>query len=73
MPVDTDSDNERKPLCASERLKLERLCRYITRPALANDRFKINGQRQVELKQKIAVARWHHASWMLPSECSTQT
>jgi hypothetical protein len=32
MPVDTDSDYERKPLCANERLKLERLCCYITRP-----------------------------------------
>jgi Putative transposase len=29
-----------------------RLCRYITRPALANDRVKINGQGQVELKLK---------------------
>jgi Putative transposase len=67
MPVDTDSDYESKPLCANEqgfslhaavrchaneRLKLERLCRYITRPALANDRVKINGQGQVELKLK---------------------
>jgi hypothetical protein len=67
MPIDTDSDYERKPLCANEqgfslhaavrchaneRLKLERLCRYITRPALANDRVKINGQGQVELKLK---------------------
>ncbi len=46
----SDSDFECKPLCATERLKLERLCRYITRPALANDRVKINGQGQVELK-----------------------
>jgi Putative transposase len=67
MPIDTDSDYERKPLCANEqgfslhaavhchaneRLKLERLCRYITRPALANDRVKINGQGQLELKLK---------------------
>jgi Putative transposase len=67
MPVDTDSDYERKPLCANEqgfslhaavrchaneRLKLERLCRYITRPALANDRVKINAKGQVELKLK---------------------
>jgi Putative transposase len=29
-----------------------RLCRYITRLALANDRVKINGQGQVELKLK---------------------
>jgi Putative transposase len=37
---------------ANERLKLERLCRYITRPALANDRVKINAKGQVELKLK---------------------
>jgi hypothetical protein len=41
---------------ANERLKLERLCRYITRPALANDRVKINAKGQVELKTKDAVA-----------------
>ncbi len=35
---------------ANERLKLERLCRCITRPALANDRIKINSKGQVELK-----------------------
>jgi Putative transposase len=67
MPVDTDNDYERKQLCANEqgfslhaavrchaneRLKLERLCRYITRPALANDLVKINGRGQVELKLK---------------------
>jgi Putative transposase len=37
---------------ANERLKLERLCRYITRPALANDRVKINAKGQVELMLK---------------------
>jgi Putative transposase len=67
MPVETDNDYERKPLCANEqgfslhsavrchaneRLKLERLCRYITRPALANERVKINVKGQVELKLK---------------------
>jgi hypothetical protein len=66
-PIDTDSGYESKPLCvneqgfslhaavrchANERLKLERLCRYITRPALANDRVKINAKGQVELKLK---------------------
>jgi Putative transposase len=50
MPIDTETDYERKPLCANERLKLERLCRYITRPALANDRVKINAKGQIELK-----------------------
>ncbi len=73
-PIDSGSDYERKPLCAdeqgfslhaavrcqaNERLKLERLCRYITRPALANDRVKINGRGQVKLKLKTP---WHHAS-----------
>jgi Putative transposase len=29
---------------------LERLCRYITRPALANERVKCNAASQVELK-----------------------
>ncbi len=58
MPIEMDGDYERKPLCANERgfslhaavrwhanegLKLERLCCYITRPALANDRVKIKG------------------------------
>jgi hypothetical protein len=37
---------------SNERLKLERLCRYITRHALANDRVKINAKGQVELKLK---------------------
>jgi Putative transposase len=32
-----------------------RLCRYITRPALANERLKINAKGQVELKLK---SRW---------------
>jgi hypothetical protein len=67
IPIDTATDYESKPLCANEqgfslhaavrchaneRLKLERLCRYITRPALANDRVKINAKGQVELKLK---------------------
>jgi hypothetical protein len=68
MPLGTETGYETKTLCANEqgfslhaavrcqaneRLKLERLCRYITRPALANDRVKINGQGQVELKLKL--------------------
>jgi Putative transposase len=67
LPIDTETDYERKPLCANEqgfslhaavrcraneRLKLERLCRHITRPALANNRVKINVKGQVELKLK---------------------
>jgi hypothetical protein len=71
MPVDTDSDYERKPLRANERLQLERLCRYITRPVLANDRVKINGQGQVELKLKTPWrdGTTHHVMSQL--ECST--
>ncbi len=76
MPVETNSDYGPTPLCANEqgfslhaavrchaneRLELERLCRYITLPALANDRIKINAKGQVD-KAKDAVARWHHAS-----------
>jgi Putative transposase/Transposase zinc-binding domain len=67
LPIDTEAGYESKPLCvneqgfslhaavrcgANERLKLERLCRYITRPALANERVKINAKGQVELKLK---------------------
>jgi Putative transposase len=69
LPSDTETDYESKPLCANEqgfglhaairchaneRLKLERLCRYIARPALANDRVKINAKGQVELKLKTS-------------------
>jgi Putative transposase len=36
-------------LRAAQRKTLERLCRYITRPALANDRVQINAAGQVEL------------------------
>ena len=39
---------------AEERSKLEKLCRYITRPALANERITINDQGQVILKLKSA-------------------
>ena len=37
---------------AGQRKTLERLCRYITRPALAHDRVQINAAGQVELKLK---------------------
>jgi hypothetical protein len=37
---------------AHERGKLERLCCYITLPALANERIKVNAAGQVELKLK---------------------
>ena len=37
---------------ADQRTQLERLCRYITRPALANERLSRNATRQVVLKLK---------------------
>ena len=40
------------PIEAHERKRLEQLCRYITRPALANERVQCNAAGQVELKLK---------------------
>ena len=37
---------------AHERKRLEQLCRYITRPALADERLQLNDAAQVELKLK---------------------
>ena len=37
---------------AHERKRLEQLCRYITRPALADERVQLNAAGQVELKLK---------------------
>jgi Putative transposase len=47
---------------ANERLKLERLCRYITSSALANDRVKLNakGQVELELKTPLRDGTTHH-------------
>jgi Putative transposase len=89
LPIDTEIDYESKPLCANEqgfslhaavpchaneRLRLERLCRYITRPALANDRVKINGQGQVELKLKTPWrdGTTHHVMSQLGIEVGVQ-
>ena len=41
---------------AHERKRLEQLCRYITRPALADERVQLNAAGQVELKLKTP---WH--------------
>ncbi len=46
---------------AGQRKTLERLCRYITRPALANDRVQMNASGQVELI-KCPWERRHDAS-----------
>ncbi|MBK6862435.1 MAG: transposase [Ideonella sp.] len=60
---------ERQPLCADidgfslhavvrvearDRSRLEQLCRYITRPALSDERVQLNDAGQVELKLKAA-------------------
>jgi hypothetical protein len=37
---------------ADDRQALEQLCRYITRPALSNERVQLNAAGQVELKLK---------------------
>jgi len=39
---------------ADERQRLEQLCRYVTRPALANERVQINSAGHVVLKLKTA-------------------
>ena len=39
---------------AQDRMSLEQLCRYITRPALANERVQTNAAGQVVLKLKTA-------------------
>ncbi len=46
---------------ADDRPALEQLCRYITRPALANERVQTNAAGQVVLKLKPPLARLHHA------------
>ncbi len=46
---------------ADDRHALEQLCRYITRPALANERVQTNAAGQVVLKLKTPLARRHHA------------
>ena len=40
--------------------RLEQLCRYITRPALSDERMQLSAVGQVELKFK-SLARRHHA------------
>jgi hypothetical protein len=39
---------------ADQRCELEQLCRYVTRPAIANERLSVNGTGQVVLKLKTA-------------------
>ena len=46
---------------ADDRQALEQLCRYITRPALANERVQTNAAGQVVLQARDRLARRHHA------------
>ena len=46
---------------ADDRQAQEQPCRYITRPALANERMQANAAEQVVLKLKTLLARRHHA------------
>ena len=51
---------------ADQRKELEQLCRYITRPAIANERLKRNRAGQVVLQlTKESLQRRHHpySSW----------
>ena len=41
-------------IAADDRRRLEQLCRYITRPAIANERLSVNRAGQVVLKRKTA-------------------
>ena len=43
---------------------LERLCRYITRPALSDERVQLNAAGQVELKLKTP---WRDGTTLLPA------
>jgi hypothetical protein len=45
---------QRAPVPRVDRQALEQLCRYITRPALANERVQTNAAGQVVLKLKTA-------------------
>jgi hypothetical protein len=45
---------------AHQRKELERLCRYITRPAIANERLKRNPAGQVVLQLKESLPRRRH-------------
>ena len=55
--------------CGSDdRQALELLCRYITRPSLANERVQANAAKQVALKLKTAWGDGTTYSVLLPLE-----
>jgi hypothetical protein len=45
---------------AHQRQELERLCRYITRPAIANERLSCNGKVVLQLKSRSIFVRERH-------------
>ena len=51
-PTHTDSACTRACAAADDRRGLEQLCRYITRPAIANERLSVNREGNVVLKLK---------------------
>ena len=53
---------------ADQRLELEQLCRYITRPAIANERLKRNraGQVVLQLKSPYKDVTTHIAARRVP-------
>jgi len=51
---------------AHDHKRPDQLCRYITRPALSDERVQRNADGQVELKLKTRVARGHDASGDVP-------
>jgi hypothetical protein len=82
-----NDQSARQPLCADvdgfswhlavrcqahERNRLEQLCRYITRPALANERVQTNAAGQVVLKLKTPWRDGSTHSVMSPLEFMPQ-
>jgi len=80
MPRETAA---RQPLCAdidgfslhaavrveaNDRKQLEQLCRYITRPALSDERVQLNDAGQVELKLKTSRPNEDQAKRRVPAE-----
>ncbi|MEO8808213.1 MAG: transposase [Burkholderiaceae bacterium] len=65
MPRDADltaTEQHAAVRCgAGDRQALEQLCRYITRPALANERVQSNAAGHAVFKLKSSLARRNHA------------
>ena len=54
---------------ADQRSELEQLCRYVTRPAIANERLSVNRAGQVVLKLKpvLSLSKGHLTATALPT------